>query len=287
MFIKEKGQIQIVFLLLIIIGFVLFTVLTKEPAEPESEQPSKPIFKERTIISPPIQEEETPSTPTPVAPIPSTPTSTIPTTPAPDATPPHRSNPQPKGDLPAETRKTIISLETDEKATCRYTTISGMSYDSMMHVFSNTGGLSHSTQVTGLSEGGDYKYYIRCADEYGNKNTDDFEIPFKVKIPEDITPPERRNAYPTGDTLPAGTTETIIGISTGEPAHCRYDTEQGTSYNSMRRSLADDGTKKYHTARMTGLEDGQRYNYFVRCRDSAGNANSGDVMISFRIGTSP
>jgi hypothetical protein len=50
----------------------------------------------------------------------------------------------------------------------------------MANTFSSTGGTTHTTTVTGLSNGGSYNYYVRCQDASGNANTDDFAISFTV-----------------------------------------------------------------------------------------------------------
>jgi len=50
----------------------------------------------------------------------------------------------------------------------------------MTNIFSSTGGTSHSTQVTGLVDGGSYSYYVRCQDPTGNVNPDDYSITFSV-----------------------------------------------------------------------------------------------------------
>lgn len=268
---SQKGQIQIIaFLFIIIVAVVLFFVFSgskEEEGTPEANSLSQPVFQEESVISSP-REEEIPFSPSPVS----------------DNYSPYRFNGQPSGGgLPSETRKTFISLETDEKAICRYGSVSGLSYYSMNRIFSNTDSIFHSTQVTGLSEGQGYIYYIKCIDEYGNANTDDFYIYFTVKTPDDFTPPVRSNQYPNGDILHYGTTNTIIGISTNEPAYCRYSTKSGTSYESMKYKLSDNGTKKYHTAKVSGLVSGQSYNFFVRCKDLENNVNTGDVMISFSI----
>jgi len=270
---KEKGQIQIIaFLFIIVVAAVLFFVFfgsKEEEKTLEATPSSQPVFQEEAIISsPPEEEKEVPVSPSPVA----------------DAYAPYRFNGQPVGgSLPSYTRKAFISLETSEKAVCRYSDISGMSYYSMNRVFTNTDSFFHSTQVTGLSEGKGYIYYIRCADDHGNANTADFYIYFAVKDPDDFTPPVRRHQYPTGDVLPSGTIQTIIGISTDEPASCRYSFSQGTSYNSMRKSLTKDETEQYHTAKITNLSNGSSYSFFVRCKDLEDNVNTGDVMISFSI----
>jgi len=272
---KEKGQIEIAFLVLVIIAIILaFNLPGKETTETKIAQVSKPVFKEK---------EESPSVPLSTSSESDTFTPSVTTS---DTTPPRRFNSEPTGDLPCGTLKTFISLETDEKAICRYSAVSGMSYNSMRHIFSNTNAFSHSTLITTLTEGEEFNYYIKCADQSDNKNTDDFVISFKVKAPEDVTPPDRRNLEPIG-VLPSGTTKTIISLSTDEPAYCRYSTKQGVSYNSMRRSFSRNKMKTYHTAKIKDLIDGKTYDYFVRCKDLKGNKNTNDVMIRFSVGTAP
>ena len=287
---KEKGQIQIVIIILVIIGVVFFANLPKLIKQLPKTGPSSRPSSQQEIISP--SQEQEPSTPI----VPS----------GPDTTSPQRSHAQPDKDLPSNTRKTMISLETNERAICKYSTVSGMHYDSMNRVFSETDKTFHSTEVTGLFEGEEYKYYIKCIDQSGNKNTNDFKIAFEVKEPEDVTPPKRRNPYPTGDVFPAGTDEVTISVSTDEPAYCRYSTEQGKTYSKMPKRFSRDDEETYHTAKITNyeyyvkcededadedcrtrvresLENGKTYDFFVRCKDLEGNANTGDVMIQFSI----
>jgi hypothetical protein len=97
-----------------------------------------------------------------------------------DMIPPYRSNGSPTGTLPAGTTQTNLFLNTDEAATCRYSTTPGTSYSSMANTFSTTGGTSHSTLVSGLQDGQSYAYYVRCQDSAGNDNPDDFPISFSV-----------------------------------------------------------------------------------------------------------
>ena len=78
------------------------------------------------------------------------------------------------------TSQTTLSLMTDENATCRYATTPGVSYGSMANTFSSTGDTVHSTLVTGLVNGSNYSYYVRCQDTAGNANPDDFVITFWV-----------------------------------------------------------------------------------------------------------
>jgi len=199
-----------------------------------------------------------------------------------DSSAPRRSNASPSGEVPYYTKKANISLKTNEVAVCRYDSVKGMRYEAMK-AFSSTGSTSHSTEVTGLSEGQEYKYYVKCQDLDMNINETDFIISFEVAEPKDETPPQRTNAYPFDQVFPAGTKKVVIGVSTDEKATCRYDDESNTSYNSMPRSLSPyDDTKKYHTATIT-VENNKSYEFFVICKDEAGNVNTGDVLISFSI----
>lgn len=202
--------------------------------------------------------------------------------------PPRRLNvdPKDKSSLPADTRYVILSLETDEKATCRYTdTASGIAYGSMQGKFAQVNSALHSALITGLNEGGKYKYYIKCVDEKGNANTDDLAVSFEVKIPQDQTPPVVTNPSHRGDILAADTKTAVMSVSTNEPATCRYSTNAGTSYNSMSGSFSYyDQTKQFHVKQISGLVNGKSYDFFIRCKDMAGNANTGDVLISFSVG---
>lgn len=113
-----------------------------------------------------------------------------PTTPAPiqtnppvsggDTTPPSLSSGSPAGNLPTGTGSVTLTLSTNENAQCKYDTSSGIPYASMGSVFSTTGGLSHSTVVSGLTSGNSYVYRVRCQDVFGNASTNDFSISFSV-----------------------------------------------------------------------------------------------------------
>ena len=100
-----------------------------------------------------------------------------------DTIPPTLSNPFPTGELSSGTTSTDISLETNETATCKYGTLASVPYDEMPNTFTTTGGMSHSTTVSGLENGGSYTYYVRCKDAASNANPDDYPITFSVAEP--------------------------------------------------------------------------------------------------------
>jgi hypothetical protein len=197
-----------------------------------------------------------------------------------DTTPPVRSAGSPTGTLAAGTTQTTLSLTTNEAATCRYSTTAGVAYASMTKTFTGAGGTAQSTTVTGLVNGTTYNYYVRCQDTAGNANPDDYLITFSVAA-ADITPPVRSAGSPTG-TLAAGTTQTTLSLTTNEAATCRYSTTAGVAYASMMTTFAGAGGTA-QSATVTGLVNGTTYNYYVRCQDTAGNANPDDYLITFSV----
>ncbi|HVT74873.1 MAG TPA: peptidoglycan-binding domain-containing protein [Candidatus Paceibacterota bacterium] len=135
--------------------------------------------------------------------------------PAPDTTPPGRSAGAPSGRIATSTTSTNLTLNTNESATCKYSTTAGTAYGSMSNTFTTTGGTSHSQTLSGLSSGHLYTYYVRCQDAATNANTDDYQIQFFVNqngrvYADSCSVPDVNTAYGytyVGDTLsiPAGT----------------------------------------------------------------------------------
>ena len=195
-----------------------------------------------------------------------------------DTTPPVRSGGQPSGMLPAGTIQTTLSLATNENATCRYSTTAGVAYGSMTGTFTSTGALTHSTTVNGLS-GGNHSFFVRCQDTSNNANTNDFAISFAVAL--DTTPPIRSNPQPAG-ALPAGTTQTALGLTTNENATCRYSTTPGVAYGSMTSTFTTTGALA-HSTPVSGLSNGSSYTFFVRCQDYSSNPDPDDFPISFSV----
>src|SRR3989344_3684755 len=104
-------------------------------------------------------------------------------------------------------------------------------------------------------------------------------------VPPDITPPVRSGSSPAG-ILATGTTQANLSLVTDENATCRYGTVVSTAYASTTDAFATtSGTA--HATLVTALQNGQAYNYYARCIDSAGNANIDDFVISFSIAAAP
>jgi Concanavalin A-like lectin/glucanases superfamily len=197
-----------------------------------------------------------------------------------DTTAPLRSAGSPSGTLGAGTTQATLRLTTDESATCRYGMTPGTAYDSLAITFTTTGTTAHSTSVTGLTNGGSYTYYVRCSDNAGNADPDDFTISFFVAQPTDSTPPLRSSGQPSG-ALIAGTTQATLQLTTNESATCHYGQAAGTPYAALASFTTTGGS--VHSTAVAGLTNGGSYTFYVRCSDSAGNANPDDWPISFSV----
>jgi len=97
----------------------------------------------------------------------------------------------------------------------------------------------------------------------------------------DTIPPSISNPQPIG-TLTVSTTQATLQITTNEAATCRYSTTPGVAFSSMPNIFITTGGTS-HSSSVTGLVDGSIYTYYVRCQDTAGNANTSDTVISFSV----
>ncbi len=163
--------------------------------------------------------------------------------PPPDTTAPGRSNGAPTGMLAAGTTQTTLSLATDEDAVCRYATVAGVTYGSMPNTFSTTGGIAHSTTVTGLTNGSSYNFFVRCQDVIGNENTNDFTINFSVAV------------QPSGGLVAAYGFEEGVGTSTADSSgNGHTGTISGAAWSALGRfgnALSFDGVNDWATANAT------------------------------------
>lgn len=115
---------------------------------------------------------------------------TVTVTDASDVTPPVLSAGSPSSALSAGTTSTTVSVTTNENADCRYSTSSGVAYASMTSDFTTgQGTTAHSFTASGLTDGGNYGYFVRCQDPTGNPDTSDYSISFSVSSVVVSTPP--------------------------------------------------------------------------------------------------
>jgi hypothetical protein len=186
-------------------------------------------------------------------------------------TPPVRSGGSPSGTLALNTTSTTLSLTTDEAATCKYSTASGTAYGSMT-AFGTTGGTSHSTVVSGLTNGGSYVYYVKCQDSYGNTNPTDYTISFTVAA--DTTAPTVNVTAPGNNAVVTGSSATVSANATDDVSvagvQFKLDTNTniGAEKTSAPYSLTWDST---------GVADGT-HTIIAVARDGSGNYATSSVI---------
>ena len=125
-----------------------------------------------------------------------------------DATPPTLSSGIPSGSQSSGTTSVTLGVTTDEAATCKYGTIADTAYASIANTFSTTGGTTHTSTLTGLTNGTSYTYYVRCIDGSGNPTVSDYTVTFSVSS-ADTTPPTITSVFSNKDDGTYGVGEVI------------------------------------------------------------------------------
>jgi len=91
--------------------------------------------------------------------------------------PPERFNGSPEGVIDGFALLVEVFLETNEFAICKYSSFPNVSYNAMSNTFTNTGLIFHTVNVS-APENATTTIYVRCVDDEGNFNIDDYEISF-------------------------------------------------------------------------------------------------------------
>jgi hypothetical protein len=183
---------------------------------------------------------------------------------APDTVPPVRLNGSPEGTLPSDTTAVILSLTTNEAATCRYATTPEIPYLEMTTALSVTRDISHTRPITGLQDERTYTYYVKCRDLSGNTNTDDYVISFYVAS-SDITPPVVSNVRVTDITPYAAN----VTWATDEP--CTSQVEYGRTATYGQMTVLSPTRALSHSVTLTGLDPATTYHFRARSQDAAYN----------------
>ncbi len=155
-----------------------------------------------------------------------------------ETVPPYRFNGLPTGQIGGTTLSVEMSLETDEFAICKWSSASGTAYAAMPNTFTNTGlsQIVHSTIVPVVQESLN-TYYIRCIDDEGNYNTDDFIIAFLSPPPPSGTP----NAEGVVEGDGTGSGNSGSGGGTGGGAQSSGSDGQGSTAGSSGGSGGSGG----------------------------------------------
>lgn len=156
------------------------------------------------------------------------------------------SNGQPSGVLPSGTTSTTMSVMTNENAQCKYSVNGGQSYNGMTS-FTNTGGMIHSAQLTGLTDGQSYNRYVKCQDASGNVNLNDYVISFSVATEDGGSggDNETGQCYASVENIPATCNGGTITIDNFDG--CRHLTceASGKSLKVLACEKPDSGVKQF------------------------------------------
>ncbi|MAZ30323.1 hypothetical protein CL655_03505 [bacterium] len=119
--------------------------------------------------------------------------------------PPFRFNGAPSSTISGTTLNVELSLETDEFASCRFSRTASTSYSVMTDDFDSSGLVIH-TALVAVTPDTIETFYVRCQDDEGNTNFDDYLIQFTV--PPEPTGEPNPDADPGGDGSGDGTSGT-------------------------------------------------------------------------------
>ncbi len=167
---------------------------------------------------------------------------------------PIRFNGLPDGELPGNTEKVTISLNTDVFSVCRFSAEPGIAFPNMPYSFGSSYRTLHSYLIDYLENEQDYSFYVRCANIMGDYNFDDYVISFSVApAPTDVAvpgDPEDDPDDPGGTPGPPGTgggrgggTGAITGPGDGQeyPPHTGTVIIDGWSYPNSGLFVLKDG----------------------------------------------
>lgn len=195
--------------------------------------------------------------------------------------PPVILNTEPSGIITLP-RSLVLKVETNESASCRYSTTPYTAYDLMTGRFSSVNSIDHSATLTrGFSVGNNY-FYVKCRDLSGSISEADTAI--FVNIVSDSVYPIISNSNPLGTIFLPGTL--TLRVATSEAAYCRYSTSAGVAYDSMTRQFSGSGLDHSISVSASGLRIGENI-FYVRCKDQIGNANPSDFVYSFNAVAPP
>lgn len=145
-----------------------------------------------------------------------------------ETVPPVRFGAEPVGSIPGTTLFVEVRLFTDEFAFCRFATTSDVAFNDMTQGFDQTGKIEH-LELISVAPDTDYKFYVRCIDDEGNFNIDDYLVEFRV------APPPSGLPDPDGDFGSSG------GTGDGDPVEGAPTTGQGGGSGNSGGSVSGGG----------------------------------------------
>ena len=180
------------------------------------------------------------------------------------------TNGLPSGTVAANNPNIEISFNSNELATCRYATSSGISYAAMTNSFLPTIAQSFYVDLTGFKNNTTYTYYVRCISTQGLANSSDYVISFTL-APDPISNTSisqggssghgGQGNYPGGSSVLYLGSVSFAGLS--PQGAITVLTDGGNSFSAIA------GAGGAFTASVTGLERGL-YTFAMFATDSYG-----------------
>lgn len=198
--------------------------------------------------------------------------------------PPVVSSVEPSG-VVALPRSLTVKAVTNEAGTCRYSITPGVDYALMNKYFGSADGIEHTLSLYSGFQAGQNNFYVRCRDRAGNMMAYDAVISFTL-VADDAAPVITQPS-PSGVLfMPKNITISVVPQDQSGVASCKFSLTPNIEYTMKPRTLyASSGifssflySNDFHT--------GQN-NFYVRCKDKAGNVNVSDAIISFSVVAAP
>ena len=170
----------------------------------------------------------------------------------------------------------VLSVTTDESATCKFATTDS-AYSGMTAFDAPNTGTSHAATLTGLTPTTGYDYFVRCADTTAQTNTmtTSAHVSFTTLTP-DTAGPVISNIQATS----IGETGATITWNTDENATSLVEYGLTSSYGNFSAVDATaDNTA--HSVSLSSLSDGTDYHFRVISEDASANSStSGDNVFT-------
>ncbi len=185
------------------------------------------------------------------------------------------------GVIPSNLEAVPLDLVLNEPATCKYDTKDNKKYEDMNNLSLCNAQFSLipteykcTTALTGLKKGIN-TFFFKCRDLMNNTNTGSiFSVIRSESLNITIDPITPKDSVVSNNIVLSLTT---IGGSEQGKSICKYS-DRDLAYEGMTLFLTTDSS--HHVQPQTNLKKGN-YNYYVKCRDNAGNEDS--KKINFKI----
>lgn len=208
-----------------------------------------------------------------------------------DDKPPSMFSAEPSGTLENGITTTTISIKTNEKAECRYSSTANKKYNDMQNNLTASNGTSHNAQVSKLTLDKKYLFYVKCKDSAGNETANDLIISFNtISVTPPINVPSEMpvifngtvNGISSKAYLSNNATDLEFRLKTNDNATCRYSTSPGNQYEQMTGSF-DEINSTQHTVNLSGYSEGDTGTLYVRCNNDLGKPNDTDFLLEYSI----